>query len=154
MSLYNEIKRFRLKINMLFIGQFVLLCLLLWTIFTIKLNNSPTKGVNEKVYKAACTAYNPLPRQTSGNPRITAIGTQVKESYTIAVSRDLLKKGIVKYGDTIYIYEVGKFYSIEDTMNERYTNRLDIFMEDTKEARKFGLRIVHFSVLGKEEVKW
>lgn len=145
---HNEIKRIGPGIHMLFIGQFVIFCLLLWTIFTIKLNNSPLKETNRKIYKVACTAYNPVPTQTDSTPRTTSIGTKVKENYTIAVSQDLLKKKIVKYGDTIYVYELGKIYSVEDCLNKRYSNRLDIFMESKKEARKFGLRIVHFSVLG------
>jgi len=149
MSFYEEIKRFRIEINILFIGQFVLMCLLLWTIFAVKLNNSTLNGINKRVYEVACTAYNPVPEQTDSTPRITAIGTKVKENYTIAVSQDLLKKGIVKYGDTIYIYELQKIFSVEDCIHERYNNRLDIFMESKTEAGKFGLKIVHFSIINR-----
>lgn len=150
MSFYEETEKLKLKVKIMFCAiGFLILCLLVETAFIIKhSNNLPVKGINKKIYKVACTAYNPVPEQTDSSPRITSIGTRVKENYTIAVSQDLLKNGIVKYGDTIFIYELGKVYSIEDCMNERYTDRLDIFMESKKEAGKFGLRIVHFSVLG------
>ena len=54
----------------------------------------------------------------------------------IAVSRDLFKRGW-SFGKKIYIEGYG-VYEINDLMNERFKNHIDIFMWDTKKAKKFG----------------
>lgn len=136
------------QLHYLLLIAFMVLMLLVG-ILTIKNKVKSIRIFNKEIYSAACTAYNPLPEQTDSTPRITSIGVDVKENYTIAVSQDYLEEKILKYGDTIYIYELEKFYSVEDCMNKRFTNRLDVFMESKKDALKFGLKIVHFSIIGK-----
>jgi len=88
------------------------------------------------------TAYNSHINQTDHTPRITASGR--KTSYqTIALSRDFIQrynypdcKGL-NYGDTVTII-MRKQFIVEDTMNQRYTNRGDIWTESKKEALRFG----------------
>ncbi len=97
---------------------------------------------NEKCMEVLATAYNSTPAQTrpgtAGN--ITAWGDTLKEGMlSVAISRDLLDSGFV-HGSLITIegYD-GKTFVVNDKMNARYTNRIDLYMgESIKKARKFG----------------
>ncbi|MFH1851630.1 MAG: hypothetical protein ABIA75_04730 [Candidatus Neomarinimicrobiota bacterium] len=82
------------------------------------------------------TAYNPIRNQTDDNPRETASGRTVSLQ-SIAVSRDLLQSngGPFNYGDTVYVVVP---FIVDDTMNKRYTNRVDVFMERQWAARIWG----------------
>ena len=80
--------------------------------------------------------YNPTPSQTDRTPNITADGTRINpnkaSSYRyIALSRNLLKRwgGPFDYGDYVVIEGAGIYdgvYQVKDTMNPRFTNRVDI----------------------------
>lgn len=74
------------------------------------------------------TAYNNAPNQTDSTPNITASNRPVYEG-SVALSRDFFKKG-VRYGDLLYIDCFDGWYIIEDKMNARFTNRVDIFLFD------------------------
>lgn len=67
----------------------------------------------------------------------------------IAVSRDFLNKGIIHYGDLVYIDCFDSWYLAEDTMNQRFEKRIDIFLFDKKESmkinKKCGIEIIHFT---------
>lgn len=82
------------------------------------------------------TAYNPMVSQTDDTPRITASGRQVSLQ-SLAVSRDLLASngGPLDYGDTVYVVVP---FVVDDTMNKRYSNRIDIFMERQWAAKIWG----------------
>lgn len=81
------------------------------------------------------TAYNPVEDQTDSDPLIAASMRKVRAG-TIAVSRDLFDQGWV-FGRKVRIEGLGIF-EINDLMNKRYTQRVDIFMWDENEARSFG----------------
>lgn len=111
--------------------------------------NAPTLVMTESLFpkrfylgEMIVTSYRSVRSQTDSTPFITSIGKRVN-SHTIAVSQDLLKDGIVKYGDAIYIEDVGiKF--VEDCMNKRYKKRIDVWVPSyTREHefhKKFGKR--------------
>ncbi len=88
--------------------------------------------------KATITAYTDDPRENNGigKPVGTAMGTKVRPGI-VAVSRDLLKSGW-KLGDKLFIEGMGVF-SIEDTMNARWKNRIDVAVAGKKDAYKIGL---------------
>lgn len=84
------------------------------------------------------TMYNAVPEQTDSTPDIVADGTRFDPNMAsqlrwIAVSRDLLHYwgGPLYFGDVVYL-EILKdpiksgFYRVKDTMNPRFTNRVDI----------------------------
>ena len=82
------------------------------------------------------TMYHPTKNQTDSTPDITADGTKIniwkasKYRY-VAVSRDLLSRwgGPLNYGDWIVIEGAGKnsgVYQVRDTMNPKWTKRVDI----------------------------
>ena len=91
-----------------------------------------------EVIEVEVTAYSPSKAQTDDNPFETASGRIVKPSELeqlryIALSRDLIKEYGLKWGDTIWIA-----FQVEDTMNKRIKNGVDIFFRNQDLARKFG----------------
>jgi 3D (Asp-Asp-Asp) domain-containing protein len=66
-------------------------------------------------------------------------------SGTIAVSRDLFDQGWV-FGRKVRIEGLGIF-EINDLMNKRYHQRIDIFMWDESRARQFGRKNIKAALL-------
>ena len=90
------------------------------------------------VDSVSVTAYSPSPHITQGDPFQMASGRYAKpqdldQLRYVAVSRDLLKKYNIKYGDTIWIA-----FQVEDTMNPKVKNGVDLFMRNLSLAKKFG----------------
>lgn len=87
------------------------------------------------------SAYNSTPRQTSGNPQITAFGDSLKPGMKyIAVSRDLLRKGL-KYNTPVIIEGFDGFFLVKDKMHRRWRNHIDIYMgNDIDSAKQWGRR--------------
>lgn len=83
------------------------------------------------------TSYQPVPEQTDDTPFITSIGKRVNHN-TIAVSQDLLE-GRACYGDMVYIPGFGTRI-VEDTMNIRYENAMDLLVFTKKEESRVGKR--------------
>lgn len=83
------------------------------------------------------TAYRSVPEQTDSSPFITATGGRVHEN-GVALSRNLLKRwgGLVNYGDIIYVEDIG-FKVVNDTMNKRHFNHIDIWVKTSKEEKSF-----------------
>lgn len=93
-------------------------------------------GLNLKsVDKLTVTAYSPRNSETDNTPKVTASMSKVRHG-GVAVSRDLFKDGWV-FGKKVYIEGYG-IYAINDLMNKRFENRIDIFMWDTEKALNFG----------------
>lgn len=92
------------------------------------------------VMRVTATAYNSLPEQTDDTPFITASGTHVRPG---VIAANFLPMGtLVKipdyFGDQIFV--------VEDRMNPRYDQRIDIWMEHVHDARQFGVRTVAIEV--------
>lgn len=88
----------------------------------------------DRVLTVSMTAYNSLPEQTDDNPFETAMGTTTRHGIVAAnfVPLGTYIKIPDLYGDEIFI--------VEDRMNARYTNRVDIWMEEYTDARQFGVK--------------
>lgn len=88
--------------------------------------------------KVTATMYNPVAGQCDEDPLVTAGMYKIdpekaSKQKWIAVSRNLLKRwgGRFEYGDRVKIKGAGHkdgVYTIVDTMNKRYRNRID-FLE-------------------------
>ena len=97
----------------------------------------------ERIRLRRVTAYNPLSWQTDSTPNISSCGPNRPNQ--IAVSRDLF---FDEYGrkhlcgvEATLITDRGEVFNnvvIYDTMNARYRQTADIYMEDLTEARAFG----------------
>ncbi|QJB56211.1 3D domain-containing protein [Pseudodesulfovibrio sp. zrk46] len=96
------------------------------------------------VRKVTVTAYNPTTAQCDEDPLIAASMRKVR-SGTIAVSRDLFDQGWV-FGRKVRIEGYGIF-EINDLMNKRFTQRIDIFMWDENQARQFGKKNIKAALL-------
>ena len=105
-------------------------------------NNCDTQYTNKISYKVTVTTYNPTHEQCDNTPNITADGTKFKtwratEYRYVALSRDLLSRwgGPFEYGDYIVIEGTDKWdgiYQVKDTMNPKWTNRVDILTTNSK----------------------
>jgi 3D (Asp-Asp-Asp) domain-containing protein len=96
-----------------------------------------------RVLMVTATAYNSVREQTDDDPNVAAWGDRLRPGMkSIAVSRDLLGKGLKRHAK-VRIHGLPGEYVVLDKMNERWENRIDIYMgEDTKAARYFGRRKV------------
>lgn len=101
------------------------------------------------------SAYNPVPRQTDGDPNISSCGPNLERQ--IAVSRDLFfdeygTKHLCGTPVTVITDRGETFenYVIWDTMNPRYTNTADILIPTPDESAAFafgvtpGILILHY----------
>ncbi len=99
----------------------------------------------QKCLKVKASAYNSVPYQTrpGSSGMITAWGDTLVDSIpSIAISRDLLDSGLI-YGTLVNIQGYDELFVVNDKMNRRYLNRIDIHMgRNVKKARKFGVKKV------------
>lgn len=103
----------------------------------IKLSLNETKRID--ISNISITSYNNEVEQCDDTPNIMASNRLVYEG-AVAISRDLKKKYNIKYGDLVYIKVFDSFFIIEDTMNERIKNTIDIFKFDKKESLKINFK--------------
>lgn len=91
------------------------------------------------------TVYWGVASQCDNRPNETADGTIFNPhdpSRFIAVSRDLLE--LFPYGSIVYIYNCGQFegyYRVADTMNKRWTKKIDIITKPGVMARFDDVKI-------------
>ncbi len=109
-----------------------------------------------QISRLVATAYNSHPWQTDNTPFVTSSGSRVGDG-TLALSRDLIRaenalmhrmgfnpSGMYVYGDTVFVIYV-KPMVVHDTMNRRFTNRADIWLDQLSIARKWGKREVYIA---------
>ena len=101
--------------------------------------------INLEVVKTlTVTAYSPRRRETDSTPFVNACMNRVRHGQ-VAVSRDLFLSNWV-CGRKVYIQGYGVFV-INDLMNRRYKNRIDIFYMRTSRAYKFGKKKLSVALL-------
>ena len=117
------------------------------TLLQSKVDSLLTGSVNG--VSVIATIYHAEKRQTDSTPHITADGTRIDTRNAgkyrfIAVSRDLLSRwgGNLNYGDYVIISNTdGKFngvWQVKDTMNKRFTNRIDFLCSRGQKIAKFN----------------
>lgn len=106
------------------------------------------------------TAYTSSLRETDSTPFITATGARTRFGI-VAVSRDLLPT--LPYGSQVRLEDLGSVsgrgrgqfdylfrntvFVVEDTMNRRFSWRMDIWMPNRSTALSFGVRRLRVTVL-------
>ncbi len=96
------------------------------------------EALPRRTYTVSITAYNSEIGQTDETPCITASGLDVcKRNEENVVAANFLPLGTrvripELYGDRV-------FY-VEDRMNERYHQKMDIWMKQKQDAQQFGLK--------------
>ena len=151
-----EIREFK---NFMFV--FVTLCIFKFLFthdFSVSNEVKPTKptktiikkikSVETKVYKVVATMYYAVESQCDADPFVTASmrvinPKKASEHKWIAVSRDLLKRwgGKFQYGDKVKIVGAGNksgIYTIADTMNKRFKNKIDILETEGTPLYKYN----------------
>ena len=109
-------------------------------------------SVAEKItMKVDASAYSSTVKQTNSSPFIGAWGSKlVPGQKSIAISRDLLKKGLT-HNSIVKIKGLDGEYLVKDKMNKRWTKKIDIYMGvDTEAAKEWGVREVTISFDKKE----
>ena len=111
----------------------------------IEINDELKRQMDMLEFNVTVTMYNPTKGQTDSTPNELADGTKINphkaSSYRyIALSRDLLARwgGPFNYGDYVIVEGTGKqdgVYQVRDTMNARFTKRVDILKD--RGSRKF-----------------
>ncbi|WP_339646744.1 hypothetical protein [uncultured Salegentibacter sp.] len=102
--------------------------------------NSEEQSTVWDTLEVTASAYNSLSWQTgAGGANITAWGDTLKPGLrAIAVSRDLIKKGL-DYNTPVKIEGFDSIYLVKDKMHYRWKNKIDIYMDkDVQKAREFG----------------
>jgi 3D (Asp-Asp-Asp) domain-containing protein len=95
------------------------------------------------------TGYSSTADQTDDSPLITAMNTTVHPGI-LALSRDLLREytrgAPFRFGDIVELEGLGVF-TVEDTMNPRFTKRADIWFQSRESAERWGHRTLHLAQL-------
>lgn len=93
--------------------------------------------------EVTATAYTSRVSETSGDPYLAAWNNKLTPGEkSIAVSRDLLKRGLTN-GAEVKIEGLSGVYTVRDKMNKRWKRRIDIYMgDDLARAREWGKKKV------------
>ena len=94
------------------------------------------------------TSYRAVPEQTDSSPNWTSIGHHV-HPYGVAASQDLLLSGEICYGDVLVVPGYG-LRVVNDTMNQRHTRHIDLFVETKAEEKSVGVRKLKITVVKSE----
>lgn len=77
--------------------------------------------------------------RTNKGPHITSFKARPKSNRTLAISRDLYRKGILKPGNKVFVPNLG-YFIVEDLMGPKAKgNQIDICVDSKKEALKLGV---------------
>jgi len=115
------------------------------------INNEETKKlpiINEikPRYKSRvlATAYNSLPNQTDASPCITASGLNVCKRN----QEDIIAANFLPFGTKIKIPKLygDRIFYVQDRMNKKYSQRIDVWLKNYSEAKKFGCQYVEIEV--------
>ncbi len=108
------------------------------------LPNSESLEVSYETYRTI-TAYNSLIGQTDSEPCITASGFDLCANG----QEDSVAANWLPFGTRIRIPELfgNRVFIVRDRMNKKYSNRLDIWMLEKADAKKFGLRVALIEIL-------
>ncbi len=91
------------------------------------------------------TAYNSEVGQTDDSPCITANGFNVCEHGV----EDTVAANFLRFGTKVKIPELfgDRVFVVRDRMNERYTDRVDVWMIEKQDAKQFGVKYAKIEVL-------
>ncbi len=119
----------------------------------ILLDNGHSVSMGDDVFvKVVATGYSSTVRETDRTPFITASNTPTRDGI-LALSRDLLKRytpgAPFDFGDRVHVRGLGEFL-VEDSMNSRWNNRIDVWFPSTREAVRFGVREVYLRTVAED----
>jgi len=107
---------------------------------------------DQTLVKVVATGYSSSVYETDSTPFITAANTQTRNGI-LALSRDLLKRytpgAPFDFGDHVHVSGLGEFI-VEDSMNSRWNNRIDLWFPSRLEALRFGVREVYLQTVNED----
>jgi len=117
----------------MFLAKTVSIAILIFSLFGC------SQQSNEIKLEVTATAYTSTHSQTDSTPFRAPWNNVLKPGVkSIAVSRDLLKKGL-KNGSKVTISGLPGEYLVLDKMNKRWENKIDIYMgTNHKKAKEWG----------------
>ncbi|MEK7123074.1 MAG: hypothetical protein AAB855_04435 [Patescibacteria group bacterium] len=94
------------------------------------------------------TAYSSTPDQTDNTPCITANGYNV----CTANAENVIAANFLPFGARVQIPELfgDRVFTVQDRMNARHSQRVDIWMTSRHKAKQFGVKRAEIVVLPKE----
>jgi 3D (Asp-Asp-Asp) domain-containing protein len=94
----------------------------------------------KKIVTVTITAYSSTVDQTDSTPFITAANTKTRDGVVAANFLPFYTKIKIPelFGDKIFV--------VEDRMNRRFNDRVDIWFPDRESAKKFGKKVVSVQV--------
>jgi len=109
-------------------------------------SNDDADKLSRTELKVTATAYTSHKAQTDKTPFLAAWNNPLKPGIkSIAVSRDLLKKGL-RNGSKVKIEGLPGEYTVLDKMHKRWKNKIDIYMGlDYDKAKTWGKKTVVIS---------
>jgi len=102
--------------------------------------------------KVVATGYSSSIYETDSTPFTTASNTRTRNGI-LALSRDLLTRytpgAPFDFGDRVHVTGLGEFV-VEDSMNQRWNNRIDIWFPSRLEAIRFGVKEVYLKTVNED----
>ena len=91
------------------------------------------------------TAYNSEVGQTDDSPCITANGFNVCEHGI----EDTIAANFLRFGAKVKIPDLfgDRVFIVRDRMNEKYSDRVDVWMIEKQDAKQFGVKMAKIEVL-------
>jgi 3D (Asp-Asp-Asp) domain-containing protein len=100
-----------------------------------EIGSLPEAGLKTHVYgRVSLTAYTSRVEECDSTPFTTADGSRVRDG--------IIAANFLKFGTKVRIPELfgDKVFEVHDRMNKRFSNRVDVWMDDLTDARQFGVR--------------
>jgi len=100
----------------------------------LAISHNPETGMGANQMEVEITAYSSTKDQTDGSPFIAASGKKVYDGMVAA--------NFLPFGTKIKIPALfgDKIFTVDDRMNKRFQNRVDIWFTTRIEAIKFGVQ--------------
>ena len=104
-------------------------------------NQSPVSSSLKQVADIKVTAYSSREEETDDTPFITASGTLVRQGVVAANWLPIGTKVKLPelFGEQVFV--------VEDRMNKKHNDKLDIWFPTTEEALRFGTQVTRVEVL-------
>ena len=108
---------------------------------TPSVSKTPAKASAKKTYTVSVSGYSSTPDQTDDSPFITARGTYVRDGIVAA--------NFLPFGTAIKIPAMfgDKIFVVEDRMNTRFSNNVDIWFASRQSALNFGRRTLAIEIV-------
>ena len=117
------------------------------------INNEIEKGKNKakfqviRTHVVRATGYSSTPDQTDSTPFVTASGTYVRDG---VIAANIYVNGRrLPFGTLVRIPDIygDKIFVVEDRMNIRYKNNIDIWFSERSSALTFGSKKVTIEIV-------